>query len=430
MKKIYTLALGVCSFALTNAQVTDLGSYVQVTDISNNGIAVGNVYGSSFFMWSEADSGLIIAESGENGVSGNSNITADGTVISLSLPNPANADKEEAALYTVATQEFNFLGYLGVSSGSDTSSAWGMSSNGKNIVGFAWNTPSKGEAVFWKDGAPIVGLGSTVATRSSRADAVSADGSVVAGWQDASNGVRQGAIWRNGVQELLKDNDGNILGAASAISADGKTVIGIKNTTGEGYIWNETEGTVFLSSDNPDYITSMSVISDDGKTALGLSFDPTQSILLGRGFIWTKEGGKVDLNDYIAGLGFDDLDIVFSVPTAISADGKYIGGLGANFTEGDAKGFFIKLPDGNLSSHNVAANAKMSIYPNPVKDIVSINTTEKIQSAAVYNMVGQIVDSAPAVVNGKIDLSKLDKGLYILKVKTDRSLQTVKFIKE
>lgn len=429
MKKIYTLALGVCALALSKAQVSDLGSYVQVSDISNTGVAVGNVYGSAFFMWSEANSGTIIGEGGETGVSGNANISADGSVISMSVPNPSNADQEEAVLYNVATQELSFLGHLGASSSGGTSSAWGMSSDGKNIVGLAWTTSARAEGVYWKDGEPIVGLGTTVPTRSSRADAVSADGSVIVGWQDAINGVRQGAIWRNGVQELLKDNDGNILGAATAVSADGKTVVGIKNTTGEGYIWNETDGTVFVSSNNPDYITSMSVLSDDGKTALGLSFDPTQSILLAEGFIWTKEGGKVNLNDYVASLGFDDLGIVFAVPTGISPDGKYLGGIGANFAEGDAKGFLIKLPAEDLAANDTALSAKMNIYPNPVVDIVTIKTTDKIESAEVYSAAGQMVFSSKKVANNQLNLSALTKGFYILKVKTDKGLQTTKLIK-
>ncbi len=198
MKKIYTL-VGLLAISAANAQVSDLGSFVQVTDISNAGVAVGNVDGGAFFMWSEQDSGEIIGIAGSNGVSGNANISADGSVISMSLPNPSNNNVEEAVLYTVGNGNLNYLGYLGVIAGGDTSSAWGMSSDGKSIVGFAWNTAAKGEAVLWKNGAPIVGLGSTVATRSSRANGVSSDGSIVVGWQDSNVGVRQGAVWTNGV---------------------------------------------------------------------------------------------------------------------------------------------------------------------------------------------------------------------------------------
>lgn len=430
MKKFYTLAMGICSLALANAQVSKLGPYVQVNDVSNTGVAVGNLAGVAFFMWTEENEGTIIGEAGEYGVSVNCNITADGSVISMALPNPANEDKEEAVLYTVADESLNFLGHLGASSGADTSSAWGMSSNGENVVGFAWNSPARGEAVIWKNGGPIVGLGSTVATRSSRADAVSADGSVVVGWQDSDIGFRQGAVWRNGVQELLKDDEGNILGEASAVSADGKTICG-SDYSGRGYIWNETEGTIYLSSDNPDFMTIMSVLSDDGKTALGLSFDPMDGgILLGEGFIWTKEGGKVNLNDYVDSLGFDDLDIVFSVPTGISPDGKYIGGIGPNFVENEAQGFLIKLPGANMASNEVAKSAPMSVYPNPVKDIITIKTSDQVESAGVYSATGQLVFSAKNIVNKQIDLSSLAKGVYVLQVKTDKGVQSTKLIKD
>ncbi|MGA9213097.1 T9SS type A sorting domain-containing protein [Kaistella sp.] len=429
MKKFYTLAIGVCSLALSNAQVSDLGSYVQVTDVSNTGVAVGNVDGGAFFMWSEANSGKIIGDN-PNGISGNATITADGSVISMSIPNPAKNNVEEAVLYTVANEGVQFLGGLGASSGGSSTSSWGMSSDGKNVVGLGWSSAASAQGFLWKEGVGIVGLGSTVTNRSSRANDVNGDGSVVVGWQDSTNGIRQGAIWRNGVQELLKDNNGNILGAAASVSADGKTVVGVVNTTGEGYIWNETDGTIFLSSDNPDFITSMSIISDDGKVALGLSFDPMESILLGEGFIWTKEGGKINLNEYVASLGYDDLDIVFSVPTGISPDGKYIGGIGANFEEMDAKGFLIKLPGAGLASHEVIATDKMSIYPNPVKDVVTIKTSDKIESAEVYSATGQLAFASKNIVNNKIDLSKLSKGIYIIKVKTAKGIQATKLIKD
>lgn len=428
MKKIYTFAIAVCTLSFSNAQVSDLGSFVQVTDVSNNGVAVGNISGLAFFMWSEANSGAIIGEAGELGVSGNANIAADGSVISMSLANPSNENKEEAVLYTVSSQALTFLGDLGFASGDDTSSAWGMSSNGKNNVGFAWNSASTGEAVLWKENATIVGLGSTTAGGNSRANQVNSDGSVVAGWQESSDGFREGAIWKNGVQQLLKDNNGDALGEAIAISADGKTICGISNYTGLGYVWNETEGTTYVTSDNPYYVTEMTAISDDGKTALGFSFDPVEGLLLGEGFVWTKEGGKVNLNEYVAGLGYDDLGITFAVPTGISPDGKYIAGIGANFEIEDARGFVIKLP-GALASQEVSSSDKVSVYPNPVKDFVTIKSSDKLESAEVYSTTGQMVFSSRNIVNNKINLSQLAKGLYILKVKTNKGLQTVKVIK-
>lgn len=430
MKKLYTLALGICTLALSNAQVSDLGSYVQVTDVSNAGIAVGNVSGVAYFMWSEPHSGKIIGEAGENGVAGNANISEDGSTVAMSLVNPDKGNKVEAALYDVKTENVRFLGGLAGTSGTDISSNWGLSSNGKNAVGLGWASASKAEAFIWKEGQSIVSLGSTVATRSSRADAVNNDG-VVVGWQDSSNGNRQGAIWRNGVQQLLQDNNGNILGPASAVSADGKTVAGSNFMTNEAYIWHETEGTILLQSDDPYFNTGIAAMSDDGKIILGLIYDPFDGgILMGEGFIWTKETGKVNLNDYVASLGYDNLNITFSVPTGISPDGKYIGGIGVNLEEEDAKGFLIKLPGATeLATQQVTKNDKISVFPNPVKDIVTIKSSDTVQSIDVYSPTGQLVFSTTTVADNKLDLSTLSKGVYLLKAKTNKGLQTTKIIK-
>lgn len=233
------------------AQVLDLGGPVQVSDISNDGLAVGDIGGAGYFLWSEEASGSIIGMAGENGVSCPANISADGKLISMALPNPENQDIEEAVLYNVDTESLKFLGNLGLVSSNDTSSAWGMSSNGKNIVGFSWTGSSRGEAVLWKDGTAIQALGNTSTSRSSRTDAVNEDGTVIAGYQDTDKGERLGVIWKNGELQFLKDNDDNTLGGAVAISADGKTVAGPNDATGKGYVWNETDGTTLISADDP-----------------------------------------------------------------------------------------------------------------------------------------------------------------------------------
>ncbi|WP_193810666.1 T9SS type A sorting domain-containing protein [Kaistella flava (ex Peng et al. 2021)] len=122
------------------------------------------------------------------------------------------------------------------------------------------------------------------------------------------------------------------------------------------------------------------------------------------------------------------MDIVFAVPTGISPDGKFIGGIGANFTENDAKGFLIKLP-GALASQEVIKSEKLNVYPNPVKDIVTIKSLDKIESAEVYSTAGQLVFSSKNIIDNKINLSVLTKGVYILKVQTNKGLQSIKLMK-
>ncbi|QSB25182.1 T9SS type A sorting domain-containing protein [Flavobacterium sp. CLA17] len=73
-----------------------------------------------------------------------------------------------------------------------------------------------------------------------------------------------------------------------------------------------------------------------------------------------------------------------------------------------------------------------NIYPNPVKDVlsISIKNDATIKSISVYDVLGQLVIAVPNAADvSTIDVSKLRTGNYILKIKTDNGTSGVKFIK-
>lgn len=433
MKKLYFSALAVCGFLISNAQVFDVGSGAQVIDLSNTGIAVGSIDGAVHFMWSDENGISIIGETSEDGVTGNENISADGEVISATVVNPETGIDEAGVYIPMAGDEWIYFEGLGTVLDGNSSSAWGMSSNGDYVVGMAWVSGGTAHGVVFDHPNPTIDLGSTVEGRSSRANSISADGTRVVGWQDSDFGDRQGVYWENGEQHFLTDNDGNILGEALSVSADGKTITGF-SLEGLGYIWNENEGTILYNpfADDEfaeDYFTSISGLSDDGKTAVGFSFSPFEGMLLGQSFIWTKEEGFKNLQDFVVNeLGYDNLGIDFAVTTAISPDGQYIGGIGVNWTEEDIKGFVIKRPE-LMGTNDIVANDKVVVYPNPVKDFINIKSSEKIESIGIYNLVGQKLQSEQ-LKNNLLDVSYLAKGVYVLKIQTQSALKTVKIIKE
>lgn len=67
------------------------------------------------------------------------------------------------------------------------------------------------------------------------------------------------------------------------------------------------------------------------------------------------------------------------------------------------------------------------IYPNPVKNILNIETTNEFQKAEIYTINGQLLKSS---LIKEIDVSDLSRGNYVIKIKTDKGLQTEKIIKE
>jgi probable HAF family extracellular repeat protein len=138
------------------------------------------------------------------------------------------------------------------------SSAYGVSRDGQVVVGLAWDGCKLAHAFRWQASSRMVDLGSTVQGRASLASAVSANGSVVVGYQERADGVRQGARWVNGRQELIPGQDG-FVGQASGTNIDGSIVVGrtcrpsLGNVEQSAWAWTAQGGTKCLPA--PKLIT-------------------------------------------------------------------------------------------------------------------------------------------------------------------------------
>jgi len=71
-----------------------------------------------------------------------------------------------------------------------------------------------------------------------------------------------------------------------------------------------------------------------------------------------------------------------------------------------------------------------TVYPNPAKGLININTTSEISKVEIYNTLGQLVNTVTG--NKKeMDLSALSNGIYFLNITTTDNLQSLqKIIKE
>ncbi len=142
-----------------------------------------------------------------------------------------------------------------------------------------------------------------------------------------------------------------------------------------------------------------------------------------------KDRGVVKIDDYVKEVGYDAKGFTFVLPTGISPNGEYIGGIGINWDEMELKGFVIKMP--KLSTtENDKIKEVTTISPNPVVDEMTIHAKGKINSVEVYNLAGQKVWKSDKLMNNKIDFNFLNKGIYIIKVSTDSSNESIKFIKK
>lgn len=70
---------------------------------------------------------------------------------------------------------------------------------------------------------------------------------------------------------------------------------------------------------------------------------------------------------------------------------------------------------------------KLAVYPNPVSEILNIQTEDEVLGVNVYDISGKAINAE--VNNKQINVSSLIKGLYIINVVTDKANYVQKFIK-
>jgi len=77
--------------------------------------------------------------------------------------------------------------------------------------------------------------------------------------------------------------------------------------------------------------------------------------------------------------------------------------------------------------NNLSGN-QISIYPNPAKDLVNIESTSTIKTVEVMNFIGQTVYNNNSVENRKmqVNVSTLTTGVYFVKITTDEGTRTTK----
>ena len=75
------------------------------------------------------------------------------------------------------------------------------------------------------------------------------------------------------------------------------------------------------------------------------------------------------------------------------------------------------------------SNVKM--YPNPVKNTLTIEANSTIDKIAVYSILGQeVISKSPKSSSTTLQTSALQKGTYIVKSTIEGKTATSKFIKE
>jgi probable HAF family extracellular repeat protein len=229
------------------------------------------------------------------------------------------------------------------------SGSYGANGDGTVVVGLAWDGCRIARAFRWQESTGMVNLGS-LGGHSTRANAVSADGSVVIGWEEDATGFRQAAKWVHGAEQLIKGPT-DLLGEASGTNKDGSLILGTNCNpylpTPSGWTWTPGAGVTCYPVERPSWVIPrfyqvfMQKPSDDGRVVGGsYSFGLDSESL-----VWF-DGQVFFLRDYLRTHGVHDAFegwVNTGFVTSVSPDGRILVGYGAGTRT--FQGYMVVLPE-------------------------------------------------------------------------------------
>lgn len=193
----------------------------------------------------------------------------------------------------------------------------------------------------------------------------------------------------------------------------------IGNNTGTGV-------QMAVYDDNSGIPNNLIASSSLGTVGNGVMTLPVTPALLPAGDYWIMaiyetQGNHSNVNTNASGnaVYYQSVSYGSAIPTNASGFKSYTG---------DDFLYFLDIDCGNtLSIENFNLTEKISIFPNPTSDYITISNLEFRKSYMIVNQLGQEILNGIINNNEKIDIRNLTNGLYILKFEKGN---TFKFIKE
>ncbi|MBL4592657.1 MAG: T9SS type A sorting domain-containing protein [Flavobacteriales bacterium] len=161
------------------------------------------------------------------------------------------------------------------------------------------------------------------------------------------------------------------------------------NGTGTTPIYTQAHGAITLAQPGPIQIMITGNVPITNASQYTFEIYMTLDVNAGTGYA----GGEA----YQSGTSVDPLDVDFEVDIALATG----------------------INEVNTSS--------TTVFPNPATNVLNITTDDQIETVSIYSINGALVKTG----NQKtINVSNLDKGMYIITVQTDKGVTRTRFTKE
>lgn len=266
------------------------------------------------------------------------------------------------------------------------------------------------------------------------------------------NGIRSGnvkvfenisGVWTQVGSAINGENTSDFSGSSVSLSSDGSTVAisALENFGDVPYrgnvrifkningVWTQI-GDTFYGEQEDDYLGfSISLSSDGSIVAIGV---PKKS----GGYGYVKIYKNISGNWIQVGqnINSEQFSSEFGSSVSLSSDGTILA-IGAPNGNGapNSNSFrigYVKVYDlSTILSSDEFVLTQFSLYPNPATNQVTIQLQEGniIEKVTIYNILGkEVLTSTESIIN----TSKLESGLYIVKVKTTNGTISKKLIIE
>lgn len=146
---------------------------------------------------------------------------------------------------------------------------------------------------------------------------------------------------------------------------------------------------------------------------------------------WFDAGFVVDMEEGTFKMVIEGVD---AIPTSSFNDASITEFGGVDFYGGDATILYyiddVLLEEGDTLGAEDFTTDSFSVYPNPVVNILNINSKAVVNSVVVYDLLGKVVvNTTPNAVSPAIDMSQLASGTYLVNVTIGDASKTIKVIK-
>jgi probable HAF family extracellular repeat protein len=207
--------------------------------------------------------------------------------------------------------------------------AFDVSDDG-TVVGASFDSPlhEADIAFMWTAADGMSALSVPRPQHPSRATAISADGSVIVGWNGDDEGRPRGIVWLDGVPMDITNGEGAPVGEAWAVTDEGHYVVGSSYADSDSdagaWRWDAANGVVMIPG-----MAFARGASADGHVVIG-GTDPFALPSLVQSLVWREDAGSVLLADYLAELEIE-VPAIWQFGhglSGVSADGSVLTGSG------------------------------------------------------------------------------------------------------